>query len=122
MDGFLRLLEVYDLELTADLVVLSSCRTALGEEVRGEGLVGLTSAFMHAGSSSVVASLWEVDDAATALLMHYFYEGIFAENLSFASALRRAKRLLSQDARFRAEYYWAAFVLQGECLEKESTS
>ena len=114
MDGFLRMLEVYDLELKADLVVLSSCLTALGKEVRGEGLVGLTSAFMYAGSNSVVASLWKVDDAATAMLMRHFYEGIFIENLSYASALRRAKRMLAQDARYRSEYYWAAFVLQGE--------
>ncbi|MFN0085603.1 MAG: CHAT domain-containing tetratricopeptide repeat protein, partial [Blastocatellia bacterium] len=68
-DGFLRLHEIYNLDLPADLVVLSACQTALGREVKGEGLVGLTRGFMHAGAERVVASLWQIDDHATAELM-----------------------------------------------------
>lgn len=72
-DGYLRLHEVYNLELNADLVVLSACQTGLGKEVRGEGLVGLTRGFMYAGAARVTASLWKVDDLATAELMGQFY-------------------------------------------------
>jgi CHAT domain-containing protein len=72
-EGFLRLNEIYNLHLNADLVVLSACQTGLGKEVRGEGLMGLVRGFMYAGSPRVVASLWQVDDAATAELMKRFY-------------------------------------------------
>ena len=72
-DGFLRMHEIYNLRLPADLVVLSACQTALGREIRGEGLVGLTRGFMYAGARSVVASLWQVDDESTAELMKLFY-------------------------------------------------
>src|SRR5205814_10361889 len=72
-DGFLRLHEIYNLKLSADLVVLSACQTALGKDVRGEGLVGLTRGFMYAGAARVVACLWKVDDRATAEFMNGFY-------------------------------------------------
>ena len=74
-DGFLRLHEIYNLRLPVDLVVLSACQTALGREIRGEGLVGLTRGFMYAGAARVVASLWQVDDESTAELMKRFYRG-----------------------------------------------
>ncbi|HEX6046410.1 MAG TPA: CHAT domain-containing protein, partial [Pyrinomonadaceae bacterium] len=76
VDGFLRAHEIYNLQLNADLVVLSACRTALGREIKGEGLVGLTRGFMYAGTPAVVASLWDVRDQATAELMSRFYEGM----------------------------------------------
>ena len=113
-DGFLRLHEIYNLKLNADLVVLSACRTALGEEVRGEGLVGLTRGFMSAGVPRVVASLWQVDDAASAQLMKGFYRGMLQEHLTPAAALRQAQIDLMKKKQWRAPYYWAAFVLQGE--------
>ncbi|HEX6737231.1 MAG TPA: CHAT domain-containing protein, partial [Vicinamibacteria bacterium] len=112
--GFLAAPDVFDLRLNADLVVLSGCRTALGREVRGEGLVGLTRAFMYAGAPRVVASLWKVDDAATADLMKGFYQGLLRRGLRPAAALREAQLAMSRSRRFAAPYYWAAFQLQGE--------
>jgi CHAT domain-containing protein len=113
-DGFLGLHEVYDLNLPAELVVLSACQTGLGKEIRGEGLVGLTRGFMYAGAERVLASLWNVNDSATARLMKLFYEGIFSKGLSPAAALRAAQLELSKRSQWRSPYYWAAFVLQGE--------
>ncbi|MGH9901738.1 MAG: CHAT domain-containing protein, partial [Pyrinomonadaceae bacterium] len=113
-DGFLRLHEIYNLKLGADLVVLSACRTALGKEIRGEGLIGLTRGFMYAGSPRVVASLWRVNDRATAELMKRFYQGMLRENLRPAAALRAAQVSMSRDRRWAAPQYWAAFTIQGE--------
>jgi CHAT domain-containing protein/tetratricopeptide (TPR) repeat protein len=111
-DGFLRAHEVYNLKLNADLVVLSGCRTALGKDVKGEGLVGLTRGFMYAGAPRVVASLWQVPDKATADLMKQFYRGMLADGLRPAAALRAAQVAMWKEK--RAPYFWAAFVLQGE--------
>src|SRR5262249_17371580 len=79
-DGFLRLNDLYNLRLNADLVVLSACSTARGREIRGEGLVGLTRGFMYAGAARVVASLWNVNDAATTELMKRFYQAMLLEH------------------------------------------
>lgn len=113
-DGVLRLRDIYTLRLPADVVVLSACQTALGKEIKGEGLIGLTRGFMHAGARRVVASLWQVDDLATAELMRLFYRGMLQEGLRPAAALRAAQRELSTQARWASPYYWSAFVLQGE--------
>ena len=90
-NGFLRLFEIYNLDLPADLVVLSACQTALGKEIEGEGLVGLTRGFMYAGASRVMASLWEVNDAATSELMARFYKAMLKDHLRPAAALRVAQ-------------------------------
>jgi CHAT domain-containing protein/Tfp pilus assembly protein PilF len=113
-NGFLAAPEVFNLKLGADLVVLSGCRTGLGREVRGEGLVGLTRAFMYAGAPRLLASLWKVDDAATAELMTHVYRGILTERLSPAAALRRAQMALHETRRWRSPYFWAAFQLHGD--------
>lgn len=113
-DGFLRLHEIYSLRLNADLVVLSACQTGLGKQVQGEGLIGLTRGFMHAGAPRVVASLWQVDDAATAALMKRFYHGMLERKLPAAAALRAAQLELMKTKAWRSPYYWGAFVLQGE--------
>ena len=113
-DGFLRLNEIYNLNLPVDLVVLSACQTGLGKEIRGEGLIGLTRGFMYAGAPRVVASLWKVDDAATAELMKRFYQGMLKDNLRPAEALRAAKIEMWGQKRWSAPFYWAAFELQGE--------
>jgi CHAT domain-containing protein len=113
-DGFLRLTDIYNLRLHADLVVLSACQTALGKEIRGEGLVGLTRGFMYAGAPRVVASLWEVSDLATAELMKKFYAGMLQQKLAPAAALRMAQRQMSQDPRWASPYYWAGFVFEGD--------
>jgi CHAT domain-containing protein/uncharacterized protein (UPF0332 family) len=113
-EGFLRLHEIYNLRLNADLVVLSACQTGLGKEVRGEGLIGLTRGFMYAGAPRVMASLWQVDDAATAELMKRFYRGVLQEKLPPAAALRAAQIEMLTKRHWQSPYYWGAFVLQGE--------
>jgi CHAT domain-containing protein len=114
VDGFLRLHDIYNLNLPADLVVLSACETGLGKEVRGEGLIGLTRGFMYAGAPRVVVSLWSVNDRATAELMKRFYRAMLIDKLRPAAALRSAQMELRNDPRWSAPYYWAGFVLQGE--------
>jgi len=113
-DGFLRLHDIYNLELPAELVVLSGCETALGKEVRGEGLIGLVRGFMYAGAARVLASLWKVQDESTAELMRRFYGKMLGEGQSPAAALRGAQVEMWRQGRYRAPYYWAGFVLQGE--------
>jgi CHAT domain-containing protein/Tfp pilus assembly protein PilF len=112
--GFLALEAIYNLTLPADMVVLSACETGLGKEVQGEGLVGITRGFMYAGATRVVASLWKVNDAATADLMERFYRGIFKDRLQPAAALRRAQVEMWKHKRWSLPYYWAGFVIQGE--------
>ena len=113
-DGFLRLHDIYNLKLSADLVVLSACKTGLGKEIRGEGLVGLTRGFLYAGAPRVVASLWKVDDRATAELMKQFYRSMLRDGLRPAAALREAQISMWRQKRWAAPYYWAGFTLQGE--------
>jgi CHAT domain-containing protein/Tfp pilus assembly protein PilF len=113
-DGYLRLFDVYNLRLRADLVVLSGCQTALGREIRREGLMSLTRGFMYAGAPRVVSSLWSVDDKATAELMKLFYRGMLVDGLTPAAALRAAQQSMWRQQCCRQPYYWAAFSLQGE--------
>jgi CHAT domain-containing protein/tetratricopeptide (TPR) repeat protein len=120
LDGFLGLRDIYNLRLGADLVVLSGCETALGKEVRGEGLVGLTQAFLYTGARQVVASLWRIEDRATAELMSRFYRGLLVEGRPPAAALRLAQLALRDDRRWRSPYYWSGFVLQGEWAGSEA--
>jgi CHAT domain-containing protein len=113
-NGFLFAHEVYNLKLPAELVVLSACQTGLGKEIKGEGMVGLTRGFMYAGAARVMASLWRVDDQATADLMERFYRAVLKEHQRPAAALRVAQIDMWKQNRWKAPNYWAAFVLQGE--------
>jgi CHAT domain-containing protein len=113
-DGYLRLSDIYNLKLNADLVVLSACDTALGREVRGEGLIGLTQGFMAAGARSLVASLWQVPDRATAELMTQFYRYMLNDGLRPAEALRKAQLTSAAQPRYRDPYFWGGFVLVGD--------
>ena len=111
-DGFLRLADIYNMDLPVEMIVLSACETGVGKQVKGEGLIGLTRGFMHAGAARVVASLWKVDDEATAELMKSFYTHLLERKMPPAAALRQAQLDLMQN---RPEpYHWAGFVLQGE--------
>ena len=118
-DGFLQLHDIYNLKLGAELVVLSACNTGLGKEVRGEGLIGLTRGFMYAGAPSVVASLWRVDDGASAELMTHFYKAMLEDDLPPAAALRSAKEMTWKQKHWRSPYYWSGFVLQGEYRRRD---
>lgn len=113
-NGLMPLHDIYNLDLSAQLTVLSACQTALGKDISGEGLVGLTHSFMSAGSKSVVASLWKVDDRATAALMTHFYEALLQEGMTTGAALRAAKIKTMKETQWRAPYFWAGFILQGE--------
>jgi CHAT domain-containing protein len=113
-DGFLWANEVYNLRLPAEMVTVSGCRTGLGKEIRGEGLMGLTRGFMYAGSKRVLVSLWDISDEASAELMAHLYRAMLKEHMSPAAALRAAQIQTMKDNRWREPYYWAAFVLQGE--------
>jgi len=112
--GFLDLQDIYNMNLAADLVVLSACDTALGKQIDGEGMIGLTRGFMYAGARGVIGTLWKVEDSATANFMKQFYMAMEQNHMSPARALRHAQLALSQEKHWAAPYYWAAFTLQGD--------
>ena len=112
-DGFLRLHEIYNLKLNADLVVLSACQTALGDSVCSEGMIGLTRGFMFAGAPQVLASLWSVQDRASAEFMRYFDDALLRRGLPPPAALQSAQLSMQRNPRWSDPYYWSAFVLQG---------
>ncbi|MEM7356707.1 MAG: CHAT domain-containing protein, partial [Acidobacteriota bacterium] len=114
LDALLRPHEIYRLRLPVEMVVLSACRSGLGREIRGEGLIGPAQGFLYAGASRVVASSWAVEDEATAELMEAFYRGILIGGLRPAAALRAAQLAMITDDQKAAPYYWAGFVLQGD--------
>jgi CHAT domain-containing protein len=113
VDGYLRLGDIYNLKLSADLVVLSSCDSGLGKDLSSEGIIGLPRAFLRAGAKSVIATLWKVEDRATAELMTHFYAHLH-QGESPSSALRSAQLELSREKQWSDPYYWAAFVFQGD--------
>jgi len=111
-NGFLRLHDIFNLELSAELVVLSACQTGLGPNVNGEGIIGLSRGFMYAGAERVMVSLWNVNDESTAQLMGSFYEEMLGAGLTPAAALRAAQK--AQWLAGERPNRWAAFMLQGE--------
>jgi len=114
VNGFLRLTDIFNLKLAANLVVLSACQSGMGQNVKGEGMVGLTRGFMYAGAQRVAVSLWSVDDEGTAVLMQKFYQKMLQQKLAPAAALRAAQIEMMQQSKWKSPYYWAAFTLQGE--------
>jgi CHAT domain-containing protein len=114
-DGALWAWEIVDeLELGADVVVLSACSTGRGQTVAGEGVIGLARAFQYAGARTIVAAQWEIPDQSTARLMAGFYEGL-GEGLSTAEALQRAQtELASRGGALAHPYHWAAFQVRGD--------
>jgi CHAT domain-containing protein len=114
VDGFVGLQDIYSLRAPVDLVVLSACQTGLGSETRGEGLIGLTRGFMYAGATSVVASVWKVEDEATAELMKRFYTEMLKNGKTPSEALRLAQNSIRKEPQWSSPHYWAGFTLQGE--------
>jgi CHAT domain-containing protein/tetratricopeptide (TPR) repeat protein len=112
--GYLRLNDIYQLRLNADLVTLGACRTGLGKQLRGEGMIGLTRGFIYAGAPRVMVSLWDVPDRETAKLMQSFYRNLLKRKLPVIEALRQAQMEMWQSARTNAPFFWAAFSLQGD--------
>jgi CHAT domain-containing protein/uncharacterized protein YkwD len=114
-DGFLQVEEVFNLRLSDPLVMLSACETGLGELKRGDGVSGLTRAFMYAGAPTIGVSLWSISDKATAELMSGFYKRLLTkENLSASKALRASQLEMISSERFSSPFYWAPFVLIGD--------
>lgn len=113
-DGRLRMHEIYGMDLPADLVVLGGCQTALGREIEGEGLVGMTRGFLYAGARRVLVSLWSVEDHATAELMKRFYRALLVDGLRPGAALRQAQLSMLGEESWSAPFHWAGFVLQGD--------
>jgi CHAT domain-containing protein len=114
-DGFLRVGEVFNLRLGSPLVILSACETGLGREKRGEGVIGLTRAFMYAGAPTVGVSLWSVADKSTAELMPDFYQRLLKEPTTSApAALRAAQQQMIAGGRYSAPFYWAPFIIAGD--------
>ena len=113
-NGLLQAWEIFEqVRLDADLVTLSACNTGLGQEVKGEGLIGLTRAFQYAGARSILASLWSVDDFRTMQLMQRFYTDL-RSGKSKDEALRSAQLQLAHSQSSSAPYYWAGFSLIGD--------
>jgi CHAT domain-containing protein/predicted negative regulator of RcsB-dependent stress response len=115
-DGFVRTDEVFNLRLGSPLVMLSACETGLGKEKRGEGVMGLTRAFMYAGAPTVGVSLWSVADKSTADLMTDFYKRLLStgEGTTSSGALRGAQLAMIAGKKYSAPFYWAPFVLVGD--------
>ena len=115
-DGFVRTDEVFNLRLGSPLVMLSACETGLGKEKRGEGVMGLTRAFMYAGAPTVGVSLWSVADKSTADLMTDFYQRLLstAATSTTSGALRSAQLAMISGKKYSAPFYWAPFVLVGD--------
>ena len=116
-DGFLRTDEIFNLKLGGPLVMLSACETGLGKEKRGEGVIGLTRAFMYAGAPTVGVSLWSVADRSTAELMTDFYKRLLTPTPNSQhpiAALRDAQLAMIKANKYSAPFYWAPFVLEGE--------
>lgn len=114
-DGFVRTDEVFNLRLGSPLVMLSACETGLGKEKRGEGVMGLTRAFMYAGAPTVGVSLWSVADKSTADLMTDFYQRLLSASAGTSSgALRGAQLAMISAKKYSAPFYWAPFVLVGD--------
>jgi CHAT domain-containing protein len=114
VNGYLRLTDIFNLKLAANLVVLSACQSGMGQNIKGEGIVGLTRGFMYAGAQRVAVSLWNVEDEGTSVLMPKFYQKMVQQKLAPAAALRAAQIEMMQQEKWQSPYYWAAFTLQGE--------
>jgi len=112
-DGFFHTLEIVSTPTRSDLIVMSACESARGRVSRGEGVVGLSRAFLGAGAESVVASLWSVSDESTAELMRVFYERMFGKKESASRALQDARIALLDSPKFSHPFYWSPFVVTG---------
>jgi len=112
--GFLQLNDIFNLEMPAELVVLSACQTGIGEEILGEGLVSLTRGFMYAGAKRVVVSLWSVADNSTSKLMQNYYRKMLETGKNPVESMRESQLEMLSSENWKAPYYWAPFVVQGE--------
>ncbi len=114
-DGNLYAGEIYNLNLNAQLTVLSACQTGLGKVSKGEGVIGLSRALVYAGSKNIIVSFWSVADESTSILMTDFYSLLLKQkDTSFKQALQQSKLKMIQSGKYAAPFYWAPFVLIGK--------
>jgi CHAT domain-containing protein len=113
-NGFLQLKDIYNMRLNSNLVILAACETAMGEEIKGEGVIGLTRGFMYAGAKGVIASLWKVDEEATVELIKRIYQYMEKDGMISSAALRKAQISLYNEKRWSTPFYWSGFTLLGE--------
>ncbi len=119
-DGILYSGEIYNINLNCDLITLSACETARGKISKGEGVIGLSRAFMFAGAKNMIISLWRVSDFATTELMTNFYKNLlknyseFSYNTKYINALYKAKFHMINSEKYSHPYYWSSFILIGE--------
>jgi CHAT domain-containing protein/tetratricopeptide (TPR) repeat protein len=111
--GFVGMDDIQELQLSARLVVLSACDSALGRNVRGDGVLGLPRAFMAAGAKNVLSTLWKVDDTATSEFIKQFYRSLVVEGLTESNAIRSAQIHMMNSDKWRSPFYWSGFVLYG---------
>ncbi|HEX5313780.1 MAG TPA: CHAT domain-containing protein, partial [Gammaproteobacteria bacterium] len=114
VDGFLRVSDLYDLDMPVNLVVLGSCDSAVGPNPGSEGVFSLARALFYAGARRTLASLWPVDDRASAQFMSLFYTALLTDHEAAPAALRQARMTMAADPQYRQPYYWAGYVLQGD--------
>ena len=109
--GYLKIQDIYGMSIRTDLIVLSACNSGLGEEVDGEGTVGLSYAFLHAGAKQVISTLWNIDDRASSELMAQFYRALLTDHLTPSAALRRAQMAMLKTKSNANAFYWAGYVI-----------
>ena len=114
-DNFLHAYEIYNLDLNADLVILSACNTGAGAIQKGEGVMSLARAFAYAGCPNTVMALWQADDAATKEMMQIFHQYL-SEGYGKAEALQLARGAYLEQSDRIHPFYWGAFVLMGDDL------
>ncbi len=114
VNGFLRTNDILRIDLNAGLVVLSSCRSGIGKQIKGEGMLSLANSFLAAGARRLLVSLWDVDDKVTAELMSRFYRKHLTEKKDISEALHEAKLEIMRDKRWKSPYYWGAFTLHSD--------
>jgi CHAT domain-containing protein len=114
--GYLKVQDIFNLSVHTQLVVLSACNSGLGELIDGEGSIGLTYAFLHAGAKQVISTLWSVDDETTQELMSEFYKAMLLDGDSPSRALRKAVVIVMHQGRTVEPYYWAPYVITADSL------
>lgn len=114
INSYLTLQDVYNLNLSADLVVLSSCQSGLGRQFKGEGLLGFGHAFLSTGTSKLITTLWSIDDQFTSIFMEKFYENLNNNPKNAVEALQKTQQSFIKDPKWNNPFYWAAFNIQGD--------
>jgi CHAT domain-containing protein len=114
VDGFLRVTDIYNLAIPAQLVVLSTCDSAADSAAMGNDIYTLSDAFFYAGAPRILATLWSVNDEAAAVFMAHFYRALLARHMPPSAALQSAKAAMARDPRWKLPYYWSGFVLEGD--------